>query len=621
MTVSADTEVNGVGDDIERYHQEIFEVVTTGDLKRFNDILDELDRHKLPTIKKKVLNMGYQEADGLTALSIAAGEKHKSITKTLAKCSEVDVNKASFSGITPLLMVAEVGWPDILDILLERGAIVDATPSDKRGEDNKISGSTPLINATKYNHPECVKRLLVNHANPNHQNQSGISALMLAAEQGYFECIKLLVQAGADLDLAPSGPGADNLNITGQTALFMATLKDRVDVVKYLIEKGADVNVQNFYGISPLFLCVESGNGKLVQALIEAGAHVNFTPEGELAEENFLVGQTPLFSAAKSGHVEICEYLIKNGADVNAVTMTGASPLYTAIEEGHLEVVILLIRYGANVNQSPKGQVARDLHIENQTPLLIACMKNHEAIIRYLIQSGANVNLTSEHGTSPFLAICQHNNVILARLLIRHGARYDVETKNRYDGKINSLIIAAESGSFDIVRLLVEIGLDVNYKIEGTGETAGRTPLFHACAKGFQDIVEYLIDHGADVNATEDSGLSCLHIAAAMGHADIVRILCEHNVNVNQRYRFEEQDVTAYDLAECQQHNHTTLNLTSNKHATLAFYDGKSSMNKKATGNHELHSRRRQEQSADIQQMICSEEQQQTVHIKYSSKI
>ena len=58
MTVSADTEVNGVSDDIERYHQEIFEVVTTGDFKRFNDILDELDRHKLPTIKKKVLNMG-----------------------------------------------------------------------------------------------------------------------------------------------------------------------------------------------------------------------------------------------------------------------------------------------------------------------------------------------------------------------------------------------------------------------------------------------------------------------------------------------------------------------------------------------------------------------------------
>ncbi|CAF3138304.1 unnamed protein product [Rotaria sp. Silwood2] len=274
-------------------------------------------------------------------------------------------------------------------------------------------------------------------------------------------------------------------------------------------------------------------------------------------------GNTPLFGAAKKGHVEICEYLIDNGADVNAITMTGATPLYTATEEGHLEVVVLLIRHGADVNQSPKGQVARDLHIENQTPLLIACMRNHEAIIRYLIESGANVNVTSERGSSPFLAICQHNNVELARLLIRHGARHDVEAKNLYDGKINGLIVAAESGSFDILHLLVDAGLDVNYKIAGKGETAGRTPLFCACAKGFQNVVEYLIDRGADVNGTENSGLSCLHIAAAMGHADTVRILCEHGANVDQQFRFEEQDVTAYDLAESQQHDHVCQVLKS----------------------------------------------------------
>ena len=121
------------------------------------------------------------------------------------ECPEVEVNKSSYSGITPLLMVAEVGWPDILDTLLQRGAIVDAAPSGKQAENSKIAGSTPLIGATKYNHPECVRRLLAHKANPNHQNQSGISALMLAAEQGYFECVKMLVGAGANLELAPSG--------------------------------------------------------------------------------------------------------------------------------------------------------------------------------------------------------------------------------------------------------------------------------------------------------------------------------------------------------------------------------------------------------------------------------
>ncbi|CAF0967227.1 unnamed protein product [Rotaria sordida] len=558
------------------------------------------------------------------------------------------------------------------------------------------SGSTPLIGATKYNHPECVKCLLAHHANPNHQNHSGISALMLAAEQGYFECVKLLVQGGAYLELAPSGlialrsnlygqtplfcaakegrtdivkcllvcganphvqnnngvsalwissqkgflevvelllnAGAEthvapfgnladkltitgwtplyvamksqkfdvvklllkhganpntvtkfdltpfllacaicdldiieaciaaganinftlsgsntnNLNITGETALFIATLKDRVDVVKFLIEKGAQVNIQNHCGVSPLHLCAKSGNQELVQVLIQAGANVNITPQGKISIETLLAVETPLIAAAKKGHVEICEYLIQNGADVNAVTMTGVTPLYTTTEEGHLDVVILLIRHGADINQSPKGHVARDLHIENQTPLLIAY-----------------INVTSERGSSPFLTICQHNNVELARLFIQYGARHDIEVKNVFNRKINGLIVAVESNSIDIVRLLIEACLDVNYKIEGEDETAGRTSLFYACVKGLQDIVKYLIEQGADVNGTENSGQSCLHIAAAMGHAVIVQILCEHGANVNQQFHLEGKYVTAYDLAESLQHDHVCQLLKS----------------------------------------------------------
>jgi len=44
-------------------------------------------------------------------------------------------------------------------------------------------------------------------------------------------------------------------------------------------------------------------------------------------------------------------------------------------------------------------------------------------------------------------------------------------------------------------------------------------------------------------------------MASAMSHANIVRILCEHGANFDQKFRFEEQDVTAYDLAESQQHD------------------------------------------------------------------
>jgi len=490
---------------------------------------------------------------GQTPLFCAAKQGQVQIVKYLLDCG-ANSNVQNHYGVSALWIPAQKGMLNVVELLINAGADTQIAPFGHLADELNIAGWTPLYAAMKTREFDVVKFLLKRGADPNAVTKLGSTPFLLASEICDLDVIEACVEASADLDFAPSGPDADNLNITGQTALFMATLKDRVDVVKFLIRKGAQVNVQNRYGVSPLLLCAESGNFELVKALVDAGADVNISPKGQLAEENLLAGQTPLLGAAKKGHLEICEYLIKNGCDVNAATMTGTTPLCTAVEEGHLPVVKLLIENGADVNQSPTGLVARDVHIEHQTPLLIACIKNHEDIVRCLIEAGADVNTTSERGSSPFLAICQHNNADLARLLIQHGARYDIEVTNVYAAKINGLIVAAESGSFDILKLLVEAGLNVNYKIEGPEETAGRTPLFCASAKGFRDIVEYLIKKGADVNATEKTGLSCLHIAAAMGHADIVQLLCEHGADCDQKLPFEEQNATAYDLAESQQH-------------------------------------------------------------------
>lgn len=125
--------------------------------------------------------------------------------------------------------------------------------------------------------------------------------------------------------------------------------------------------------------------------------------------------------------------------------------------------------------------------------------------------------------------------VDLLHKLLEKGAQINQEALNLYDAKINALIIATESGSFSCVKCLVENGLDVNYRIDGKvslvdgggvffvneevlmcifqililkGETAGRTPLFCASVKNHPEIVEYLIEHEANVNASEDVSYS-----------------------------------------------------------------------------------------------------------------
>ena len=180
---------------------------------------------------------------------------------------------------------------EVVEYLLNAGAETHVAPTGHLADELNITGWTPLYAAMKSRKFDVVKLLLKRGADPNAMTKLGSTPFLLASEICDLDIIEACVEARADLDFAPSGPDADNLNITGQTALFMATLKDRIDVVKFLIHKGAQVNVQNRYGVSPLLLCAESGNHELVQALVEAGADVNITPHGEVAEENFLAGQ------------------------------------------------------------------------------------------------------------------------------------------------------------------------------------------------------------------------------------------------------------------------------------------------------------------------------------------
>ncbi|KAI3382144.1 hypothetical protein SNEBB_011137 [Seison nebaliae] len=721
------TKTGGEGWELDDITKQLFVAAGTGDTGKLNEIVYSLK--KSPVQLKNLLNTGLKEADNLTPLSIAAGKKHKVFVEQLIEMNNVDVNKPSDSGITPLLMVAEVGWPDVLEKLINKGAKVHVAPTGIRAEEAKIAGSTPLIGATKYNHPQCLQILLKNRANPNHQNQSGISALMLAAEQGYGSCVQALVDHGAHLELAPQGdtalsmnlsgqtplfcaakeghvsivkyllvkganpnarnhygisvlwipsqkgydsvvelllehdadtelapkgkeaedrgiagwtplyaamksrqsstvklllkhgadpnaitklgsspfllasevgdidvvkafveknadlnycpygPASDELKITGQTAIFMAALKERLDVVEYLLKKGAHANIRNMFGVSPLLLAAESGNLALVTLLIDHGhADTNISPHGKLANETLLAGQTPLYAAAKKNHVKCAQKLVEHGAQVDICTLSGSSPLLVAVEEGNLEMVEYLVKI-ADISFVPSckkyvdslplkpGQQPEGVNIPDQeglghSALLLACIKNYTEIIHCILRYGKrdDTNYSNSRGFTPFLAACQHNNVEIVHALLDCMADPRAVATNLFNCKINALIITAETGSLELTKLLVEqFEFDINYRIQGdpSADTCGRTPLFCACAKGHTQIVKYLVGKGADVNATEESGISCLHIASIMGHVDVTKILCSNpNININQTMQLPDDggEVTALDLASSQYH-------------------------------------------------------------------
>jgi ankyrin repeat protein len=495
---------------------EFFKAVGNGELDKLKQILQSVDEFnqknntksnmknvqppQIRMTKVELLNAGMADADGLTALSIAAGRKHKELTEFLADLSEVDVNKASESGITPLLMVAEVGWTDVMKKLLKRGAHVDAAPKGRTAEEAKIAGSTPLIGATKYNNPEAVKLLLDHNANPNHQNQSGISALMLASEQGFFDCVKNLCNGGANVELAPSGKTALSMNLSGQTPLFCAAKEGHLDIVRYLLDRGANPNATNHYGVSVLWIPCQRGLIRIVELLLERGADPEIAPSGSEAEERSISGWTPLYAAIKSRQYPVVKLLLNKGANPNAITSLGSTPFLLASEIGDLEVIKCFVEHGADLDYSPSGKEADELNITGQTALFMATLKEQNDVVQYLIEKGSKVNVKNRYGVSP-------------------------------------LLLCAEGGNETLVKLLVSVGADVNMSPSGDLAVehilAGQTPLYGAAKKGHYHICKFLLENGAEVNAQTMTGATPLYTAVEEGHFEICQLLIEYGADVN----------------------------------------------------------------------------------------
>ena len=145
----------------------------------------------------------------------------------------------------------------------------------------------------RMNNSDGVENLLRKPLNPDHDSsQDPQTALHMAAECGHVECVALLLEAGADKDLA---------NFEGKTALHLAAQRGFSEVVKLLLEAGADKDTAT-YDDGQTALHVAAGNGHLevVKLLLDAGADKDATDDG---------GNTALDWATASGHLEIVRLL------------------------------------------------------------------------------------------------------------------------------------------------------------------------------------------------------------------------------------------------------------------------------------------------------------------------
>ena len=333
------------------------------------------------------------------------------------------------------------------------------------------------------------------------------------------------------------------------STLNAAIKKNDLQSLNSLIKEGADVNkkVDIFHKI-PLILAASCCHSECVKALIDAGADVNGATEHS--------GDTPLSAAISKAGEKNVKFLLEAGADPNKLNPLGQLPLVKAVTNRNPELVDILVKAGADVNG----------HLEDpgDTPLIAANFSDNEECIRRLLAAGADPNKANPSGQRPLMRSLIIGNPDLIDILVKAGADVDGDPEhpllsaavsngneecirrllaNGADpNKANTsnqlpLMRAAINGNPDIVDILVEAGADVN----GNPEDPSTTPLIETVSNGnneYEECVRHLLANGADPNISNSADQTALMPAVMNGYFNCVDILVQAEADVNLKDRW-----------------------------------------------------------------------------------
>jgi ankyrin repeat protein len=275
-----------------------------------------------------------------------------------------------------------------------------------------------LYSAIRANDLRLIKTLLDEGISANVEGPDGITPLMVAAETGSLDAMKMLIDRHADVNAK---------NINGSTALMWSVTDPKK--VRLLLDHGADVDVAARSGRTALIVAsFANPSAEVVRMLLAKGANVAVMDQRKV---------TPLNAATFGNDTATVRLLLDASADVNtADTFIGLTPLINASGNRNLEAVKLLLAKGANVNAVSKTQdlpkiQTGTVEFGGWTPLLMAAPFGPSEIVTTLMDAGAKVNVQDYRGFSPLMlaAATDHANPEIVRLLLARNA--DTTPKTR----------------------------------------------------------------------------------------------------------------------------------------------------------------------------------------------
>lgn len=398
--------------------------------------------------------------------------------------------------------------------------------------ESPVESTTPLLFALRSMNACNIENLIANGCNVNFSNNAGLTPLMQACFLDSNDIIfKILLKNGASVN---------QLNKSKESALIIAMKYSTYSIAELLLQHSP-----NFQNCIPLYFFSElfsiTNLVEKLQLLFKYGYEVDQVDP---------VGNTLLMSACNLESLQFTALLLQAGANPNYINpQTNRCPLAIYSAKGNEQICQLLLDYGANVNGC-EGTVS---------PLTLAAKNNKQAVVQLLIARGASPNCVHPEEYSPLIFLCEDGNLELVELLIKAGAEVNHQVLKN---KKTALYAACEFDQYEIVQLLLSNGATItnsstfsplliavtcnhirilelllqqpNIKVDTLFTDENATALFLGCAKGFFNVVQLLLDKGADPNkGREKDGNTPLLISCQKGFIRQVRILLQFGADPN----------------------------------------------------------------------------------------
>ena len=464
-------------------------------------------------------NANIADHDGKTSLHAAVlGNCRKNIIQTMFDHGAY-VNATDNEHTTPLMLASQNGHVDAMNVLLRAGA--DRTIKDAVGD-------TWIRYAIRGGCSKEVLQFIIDQgADVNATSEVNGTPLMLASQNGNVDATNVLLSAGADRTIKDA---------VGDTWIHYAIRGGcSTEVLQLIIDKGADVNATSEVSGTPLMLASQNGNVDAMNVLLRAGADQTIKDA---------VGDTWIHYAIHGGcSKEVLQFIIDKGADVNATSEVSGTPLMLASHNGNVDAMNVLLRAGAD--RTIKDAVG-DTWIHYA--IRGGCSKE---VLQFIIDKGADVNATNEENVTSLMLASKEGNVDAMNVLLSAGAdrtikdangdtwiHYalhggcskevfqsiidlgaDVNATNKEN--VSSLMLASKMGNVDAMNVLHRARADRTIQ-DANGNTWIHYAIFGDCSK---DVLQSIIDLGADVNATNKENVSSLMLASKMGNVDAMNVL------------------------------------------------------------------------------------------------